>query len=85
MNDETDYQPIDCGIYSGYEVAVMHHQWLHVHWRDCNEVDHLERLRPVDLQTCNKEEYMVAVNVDEREYRIRLDRIVSTKEIEKPQ
>ena len=62
----------------------MHHQWLQVHWHDSDGFDHLERLRPVDLQTRNKEEYMVAINIDDKEYRIRLDRIVSTKEIEKP-
>jgi Rho-binding antiterminator len=85
MSDETDYQPIACGIYSGYEVAVMHRDWLLVHWRDGNGVDHIERLRPVDLRTCNKEEFMIAVNVDGKEYRIRLDRIVSSQKIDQPQ
>lgn len=84
MSDETDYRPIACGVYSGYEVAVLHRQWLQVHWQDSEGMDHLERLRPIDLQTRNKAEYMIAINVDNREYSIRLDRILSTKEIETP-
>lgn len=82
MNDETDYRPIDCAVYSGYEVAIMHRDWLQVRWREPNGMDHIERLQPIDLMTRNKEEFMIAVNQLGHQYAIRLDRIMNAEPVE---
>lgn len=70
------YRPIDCGVYSRYEVAIMHGEWLQVSWHDSDGLDHLERLQPYDLQTADGAEYMLARNALGTEHRIRLDQII---------
>ena len=76
MNDENDYRPIDCGLYSEYELAIMHRDRLRVHWRDEAGSDHLETLRPTDLRTRDSQEFMYAQTEDGQQRCIRLDRIV---------
>lgn len=77
-----EYRPIDCGVYSGYELAIMHRQALRVHWRDEVGADHLAVLQPRDLQTRQGEEYMLAVDTEGRELALRLDRILSATPLE---
>lgn len=79
MSDETDYTPIDCGLYSEYELAIMHRERLRMHWRDEQGTDHLETLRPTDLQTHEHQEFMYAVTDAGDERCIRLDRILKTE------
>ncbi len=73
-----DYQPIDCAIYSGYELAILHRTLLRVHWRDADGQDHVATLRPRDLRTeSSKEEFLIAEQLDGEPLKLRLDRIVS--------
>jgi Rho-binding antiterminator len=76
MSDESDYQPIECGLYSEYEVAIMQRRRWRMHWRDEAGNDHLETLRPTDLQTRQGQEFMLAVTDGGAERCIRLDRII---------
>ncbi len=71
----SDYRPIDCGLYSRYEVAIMHRDWLKLSWRDAEGMNHLEVLRPVDLETRDGAEYLIAHNRNGDRFRLRLDRI----------
>lgn len=71
----TDYQPIACGLYSEYELAVMHRTPLTLCWQGNDGLSHLETLMPEDLETCNGEEFLVARNAAGEQFRVRLDRI----------
>lgn len=72
----TDYHPIPCKTYAELEVAIVHGTRLRVGWREVDGARHLESLLPVDLQTRNHEEYLIARRTTDREaVEIRLDRI----------
>lgn len=71
----TDYQPIGCGLYSEYELAVMHRTPLKLCWQGSDGLSHLETLMPEDLETCNGEEFLVVRNTAGEQFRVRLDRI----------
>jgi len=77
--EPTDYTPIDCSVYSEFELAIMHRSRLQVSWRDTQGSVHLEVLLPVDLRTRNGEEFLVAVDSLGTEREIRLDRILGSK------
>ncbi|SCZ64905.1 Rho-binding antiterminator [Thiohalomonas denitrificans] len=77
-----DYRPIDCEVYSGYELAIMHRQRLRMHWRDIDGNCCIGTLRPLDLKTeASKEEFLFVEDLDGRHFRIRLDRIVSAEAV----
>ncbi|MBZ0071845.1 MAG: hypothetical protein WCY26_05550 [Thiohalobacteraceae bacterium] len=71
----SDYVPIDCGLYSEYELAIMHRQRLRIRWRDAQGMTHLETLLPRDLQTRSGEEFLIATTAARETLEIRLDRI----------
>jgi len=70
----TDYTPIDCALHSEYELAIMHAKRLRVSWRPPDDVQlQVEILKPLDLQTCNHEEYLLAERRDGQQLKLRLD------------
>ncbi|HSN18711.1 MAG TPA: transcriptional antiterminator, Rof [Gammaproteobacteria bacterium] len=73
----TDYQPIDCGLHSEYELAIMHRTPLILSWRGNDGLDHLETLLPQDLETCRGEEFLVLLNAAGEQLKVRLDRILA--------
>jgi len=77
----TDYQPIDCGLHSAYELAIMHAGKLRLSWYDATGAKHIELLIPTDLRTRNGEELPVAVNAVGEELEIRLDRITDCRPV----
>lgn len=77
--EPTDYTPIDCALYSEYELAIMHKTRLQISWRDAQGSPRLEVLVPVDLRTRSGEEFLVAVDSLGAEREIRLDRILGSK------
>jgi len=80
----TDYQPIACGLYSQYELAIMRRTPLTLSWRGNDGLSHLETLLPEDLQTCNGEEFLVARSGSGKQFRVRLDRILAAHSRENP-
>lgn len=76
MSEHNDYTPIDCEQYSRYELAIMHRQRLRVVWLDRNGNSHLETLLPINLNTRDHAEYLLARNLHGKELELRLDRIV---------
>jgi len=72
----SDYQPIPCAIHSRYELAIIERHWLRLRWRDDDGLDHVDQLRPLDLETRSGEEFLIAEHPDHGRERIRLDRIV---------
>ncbi|HAJ92405.1 MAG TPA: transcriptional antiterminator, Rof [Gammaproteobacteria bacterium] len=71
----TDYIPVDCGLHSEYELAIMHQDKLELGWRDADGKVHIEMVFPLDLRTRNSEEFMVIAGADGTELEIRLDHI----------
>ena len=71
----TDYRPIDCGLYSRYEVAILEGRARRFGWRDETGRSHLGVLRPRDLVTRAHAEYLVAETADGERLELRLDRI----------
>ena len=73
----TDYQPIACGLYSRYELAVMHRTPLTLCWRGRDGLTHLETLLPEDLETCKGEEFLVLRHGAGEQLKVRLDHITA--------
>jgi Rho-binding antiterminator len=75
----TDYKPIDCSLYSAYELAIMHRTRLQLSWRDAAGSPRIGVLLPLDLRTRQGEEFLVAIDHLGAEREIRLDRIIVSK------
>jgi Rho-binding antiterminator len=71
----SDYTPIDCDIYSRFELAIMHKQTVRLSWREGDQA-HVETVRPLDLATREHEEFLSARTHDGRLIEVRLDRIL---------
>jgi len=71
----TDYTPVDCGLHSKYELAIMHRQALRLTWRDSNGELHTQTVLPADLRSRHHEEFLAVTGEDGAEQEIRLDRI----------
>jgi Rho-binding antiterminator len=73
----SDYIPIDCELYSRYELAIIRRQPLRVAWRSPPRgMLHLETLLPLDLRTRDHAEYLVAGTARNTTLELRLDRII---------
>ena len=77
----TDYIPIDCGLYSEYELAVLHGGRHRIFWREPRGQLHMQVLKPCDLCSRNREEFLVAEDLDGRQVELRLDYIIRTQAI----
>jgi Rho-binding antiterminator len=72
----SDYESIDCSTYTEYELAIMRRQRLRMRWRGEDKLDHLEVVTPVDLETREGEEFLIARTGSGDPLRVRLDRIL---------
>ena len=72
----TDYTPIDCGLYSEYELAILREKRLRVFWREPRGMEHMEVLVPRDLLARNQEEFLVAEDLNGHALKVRLDYII---------
>lgn len=79
MNDR--YNPVDCGLHSEYELAIMHHDTLQLTWHDTNGTTRIDLLQPTDLCTRNGAEFLQATGSDGTIHEIRLDRIRGYKKV----
>jgi Rho-binding antiterminator len=75
----SDYTPIDCALYSEYELAIMRRWKLRIGWKDEAGLSHVETLLPVDLQTRQGEEFLIAETVAGERLVIRLDQITDAQ------
>lgn len=71
----TDYTPIECGLHSQYELAILHGKRLQISWVQPDGQLRVEVLKPRDLQTRNHEEYLIAEQHDGQQLELRLDYI----------
>lgn len=75
----SDYIPIDCGLYSEYELAIIRRWKLRIVWKDADGVSHVEMLLPRDLKTLQGEEFLIAETTSGERLEIRLDQIAEAK------
>lgn len=69
------YVPLDCGLHSEYELAIMHKTILQMTWLDQYQQQHEENLMPLDLKTKNHKEYLIVQTSQGEVQEIRLDKI----------
>ena len=70
-----DYTPIDCGLYSEYELAIIRRQRLRISWRGDDGLSHMAIVMPLDLQTRSGAEYLLARDHAGNTLDLRLDHI----------
>jgi transcriptional antiterminator Rof (Rho-off) len=73
----TDYAPIDCGLHSTYELAIMQQRILELSWQDADHGVQTGAVTPLDLFARNGEEYMRVREANGNEQLIRLDWIIT--------
>ena len=72
---DTSYKPISCDLHSQYELAIMHKNKLCLTWVEEGESVTKTDITPVDVQTKNKAEFLIAKTPKQDELVIRLDQI----------
>lgn len=70
------YQPISCDLHSQYELAIMHKNKLCLSWINEGELNTEENIIPIDVQTKNKAEFLIAKTSEQNDLSIRLDHII---------
>ena len=81
MSDDDIYHPIACGDYSNYELAIMHRQNLQIAWKDPHKNHTISTITPLDLQTRQGKEFLIAETLQGEPLKIRLDHIISCKPV----
>ena len=75
MNKEDPpYLPVPCELHSQYELAIMQRQTLKLVWRDGQQT-HISTVAPLDLQTRQGQEFLIAKDQQGQRLQIRLDYI----------
>ena len=73
------YQPISCELLSQYELAIMHQNKLQLSWLSEGQLVTETDISPIDVQTKNKAEYLIAVTADNKNLCLRLDHITEMR------
>jgi len=76
MNND-DYIPIECGLHSEYELAIMHQTKLRLTWKNKSNEEQIETILPIDLIVNNKQEYLKILSANNKVREIRLDKIIT--------
>lgn len=71
----TTYQPVSCDTHSQYELLVMHRTQCEWHYQSDKGQAQTFVGTAIDLQTINKEEFLLIHGNDKTTISIRLDRI----------
>lgn len=80
MTKDTDkYDPIECGLHSEYELAIMHQRNVILSWRELDKPTQTEEVKPIDMIVRDKQEFIKVRNNNNKEMEIRLDNIVAFK------
>jgi len=77
----TDYRPVDCGLHSEFELAVLRRQPVRISWQSKDGQAHIEVLTPVDLLTRQHEEYLVLADENRQQHALRLDHILKMENL----
>lgn len=74
-----DYTPIDCASYSEYEAAIVRHLRLRLSWRQPDGQVRIEVVRPIDLETRYREEFLLVETRNRNRLELRLDQIIKAE------
>lgn len=77
----TDYTPVDCAVYSEYEIAILQHRRLRISWCQPDGQLSTQVLRPLDLRTRDHEEFLFGETPDGKTLQLRLDQITKTERL----
>ena len=69
------YVPVECGLHSEYELAIMRQVMLQLVWTDQNGTIQRHNILPIDIKTMDKKEYLVGKTPEGELIEIRLDKI----------
>ena len=72
----TDYEPVDCGLHSKYELLVMQAVQIQIIFRDTDLAMHTDTGVATDLFSKNGEEFLSFSGTHSNKL-IRLDRIIA--------
>ena len=81
MRNEDSYKSIPCGVYDTYEIAIMHGELIRLVWKDELNQHNISVLKPLDLQTREGAEFLIAETNEGETLQLRLDYIQSCKTI----
>ena len=81
MSDDDPYKPIPCALYDMYEIAIMHGEQLRLVWVDDNLRHNISVVRPVNLETRQSAEFLIARTDEGKTLQLRLDHIRSCKSV----
>ena len=81
MSDDDAYKPIPCAAYDTYEIAIMHGKHLRLVWKDESNQHNINVVKPLDLQTLEGVEFLIARTEEGKILHVRLDHIQSCKTI----
>lgn len=76
------YTPIECGLHSEYELAIMHKSRIKINWKEPDNSLHTETATPIDLIVKEKQEFLKIKTIDDVIHEIRLDKITQFNLIE---
>lgn len=79
IKDTDKYNPIECGLHSEYELAIMHQIKVMLSWREMDKPTQTEKVEPIDMIVRDKQEFIKVRNNNNEELEIRLDNIVAFK------
>jgi len=79
MSDDDFYKPIPCGVYDAYEIAIMHGELIRLVWKNESNQHNISVLKPLDLQTHEGAEFLIAETDAGETLHLRLDYIQSCK------
>ena len=80
-DDNNSYIPIECGLHSEYELAIIHKEKCILKWNDDNNVQQTETILPLDIFIKNKQEFLKFITTDNTTLEIRLDKIINLRTI----
>lgn len=79
MNNTDTYQPVSCELHSQYELAIMHKSKLQLSYLSDDKLPIKCIVNPVDVQTKDKAEYLIAITSENKNIRLRLDHIIEMR------
>lgn len=79
MDNIDTYQPVSCDLHSQYELAIMHKNKLQLSWLSEGQLVTETNITPLDVQSKNKAEYLIAETADNKILCIRLDHITKMR------
>ncbi len=80
MTKDTDkYEPIECGLHSEYELAIMHQVKVMLSWQEMDKPTQTEEVEPIDMIVRDKQEFIKVRTNNNKDIEVRLDNIVAFK------